>query len=133
METNQTKNPNGKMLWTGRIISGLCVLFLLVDSIMKIVRATPSVEGSVGLGFSDGLVQPLGFVILAFTILYSYPRTAVFGAILLTAHLGGAVAIFILKFQSSLGFLFPMIFCVLLWAGLFLRDIELRTIVPVRK
>ncbi|HEY5826192.1 MAG TPA: DoxX family protein [Cyclobacteriaceae bacterium] len=133
METNQTKKPNGKMLWTGRIISGLCILFLLVDSIMKIVRATPSVEGSVGLGFSDGLVQPLGFIILAFTILYSYPRTAVFGAILLTAHLGGAVAIFILKFQGSPGFLFPMIFCVLLWAGLFLRDMELRAIVPVRK
>ncbi|HEY5746473.1 MAG TPA: DoxX family protein [Chryseolinea sp.] len=121
------------MLWTGRIISGICIIFLLIDSIMKVVRAAPSVEGTASLGFSDGLVQPLGVVVLVFTILYTVPRTAVFGGLLLTAHLGGATAIFINKYHGHLSFLFPLIFCVLLWAGLFLQDSRLRAIVPFRK
>ena len=127
------QSPNRAMLWTGRIISGLCIIFLLIDSIMKVVRATPSVEGTASLGFSDGLVQPLGVVVLIFTILYTVPRTAVFGALLLTAHLGGATAIFINKYPGQWSFLFPLTFCVLLWAGLFLQDSRLRAIVPLRK
>lgn len=136
MATTQTydavKSPSKAMLWTGRIISGICILFLLVDAIMKIARATPSVEGTVSLGFSDALVQPLGLLILLFTILYSLPRSAVFGALLLTAHLGGATAIMILAANGGLSFLFPVIFCVLLWAGLFCRDERVRRILPIR-
>jgi hypothetical protein len=120
-------------LWAGRIISGLCVLFLVVDATMKIFRATPSVEGTISLDFSDSLVQPLGVVILIFTILYGIPRTSIFGAILLTAHFGGAVAVFIQKFWGHASFLFPMIFCIMLWIGLFLRDASLRSIVPIKK
>jgi len=137
METIQTtksvKTSASKTVWTGRIISGLCILFLLVDSLMKVFRATASVEGTNHLGFSDSLVQPLGFVIFAFTVLYSIPRTAVFGAVMLTAHLGGAVAIFVQQFHGSVAFLFPLTFCVLVWAGLFLRDDKLRAIIPLRK
>jgi hypothetical protein len=129
----QSKPKNKFTLWTGRILSGLCILFLLVDSIMKIVRASPSVEGTVGLGFSDGLTRPLGIIILIFTILYIIPRTSVFGAMLLTAHLGGAAAIFIQKFQGHPGFLFPVVFCVVLWVGLYLRNEQLRAVVPMQK
>jgi hypothetical protein len=134
IQTNQSVNlSTTKTVWTGRIISGLCTVFLLVDSLMKVFRASASVEGTASLGFSNSLVQPLGLIILAFTILYGIPRTAVFGAVMLTAHLGGAVAIFVQQFHGSLAFLFPLSFCVLLWAGLFLRDETLRTIVPLRK
>jgi len=137
MKTNQPDQPaktlTSKTHWAGRIISGLCILFLLVDGIMKVVRATASVEGTASLGFSDSLVQPMGLIILTFTILYSMPRTAVFGAVMLTAHLGGAVAIFIQQFHGSFSFLFPLIFCVLLWAGLLLREEKLRAIIPIRK
>lgn len=137
METipaNQSTKKNSKvLLWTGRIISGLCILFLLFDAIMKVIGATSSVKGTISLGFSEGVVQPMGLIILAFTVLYCIPRTAVFGAVLLTAHLGGAVAIFIHQFYGHLFFLFPAIFCVLMWAGLFLRDEKLRSIIPLRK
>ena len=132
-KSNQEATSSKVKLWTGRVLRVVCILFLLFDSLTKVVRATASVEGTANLGFSDSLVQPLGFIILAFTILYCIPRTAVFGAVLLTAHLGGAVAIFIQQFHDSLGFLFPLIFCVVLWAGLFLQDERLRSIVPVRK
>lgn len=138
METIQpyqsSKTPSRKiMLWTGRIISILCILFLLVDSLMKVFLASVSVQGTVALGFPEGLTQPLGLVILLFTVLYAVPRTAVFGAILLTAHLGGATAIFILLYPAQLSFLFPAIFCVLVWAGLFLQYSRLRSLVPVER
>lgn len=127
------KSPSKAILWTGRVISGICVLFLLVDAVMKIARAQPSVEGTVTLGFSDALVQPLGLLILLFTILYSLPRSAFFGALFLTAHLGGATATMILAANGGLAFLFPVIFCVLLWTGLVFRDSSLRLILTERK
>ena len=133
MKTNKTnetgKIPAGKTVWFGRVISVLCILFLLMDSLMKIFRASASVEGTLSLGFSDSLTQPLGVIILAFTILYCIPRTAVFGAIMLTAHLGGAVAIFVHQFYGSPTFLFPLVFCLLLWTGLLLRDKKIRAII----
>ena len=134
IQTNQSvKTSASKTVWAGRIISGLCILFLLVDSLMKVFRASASVEGTAHLGFSDGVVIPMGLIIFAFTVLYSIPRTAVFGAVMLTAHLGGAVAIFVQQFHVSVAFLFPLVFCVLVWAGLFLRDEKLRAIIPLRK
>lgn len=134
IQTSQSvKTSTSKLVWTGRIISGLCILFLLVDSLMKVFRASASVKGTASLGLPDSLVQPLGLITLAFTIIYCIPRTAVFGALMLTAHLGGAVAIFVQQFHGSLAFLFPLIFCILVWAGLFLRDETLRAIVPLRK
>src|SRR6188768_1468247 len=132
-KSNQEAMPSKVKLWTGRVLRVVCILFLLVDGLMKVVRATPSVEGTANLGFSDSLVQPLGFIILAFTILYCIPRTAIFGAIMLTAHLGGAVAIFIQKFYGHASFLFPLIFCVMLWIGLFLQNEKLRRMVPLEK
>ncbi len=125
---NTPPKHNRIALWTGWILSILCVLFLLVDAIMKIVRAQVSVDGTVGLGFSDAIVQPMGIWLLVFTILYSIPGTALPGALLLTAHLGGAVAIFVQRFHGSVAFLFPLAFCILVWLGLWLRDHKLRTV-----
>ena len=135
METNSKQESTTLKVkrWTGHILSGLCILFLLFDSITKVIKATPSVQGTIQLGLPESIVQPLGLIVLAFTILYAIPRTAIFGAILLTAHLGAAVGIFIQHFQGSLAFLFPLIFCVLLWAGLFLKDERLQSIVPLKR
>lgn len=130
--TQETKPRSKAVLWTGRVISILCILFLLVDGLMKVARATVSVKGTTSLGFADNLVQPIGFVVLICTVLYIIPRTAVFGALLLTAHLGGAAAIFIMKFNGHPIFFFPVVFCVLVWAGIFLRDEKLRAIVPLK-
>ena len=131
MATSQKKQINRSRLAV-QIIRGLCIAFLLIDALMKVVKASPSVEGTIKLGFPESLVQPLGFIVLLFTVLYSLPRTAVLGAIMLTAHLGGAVAITVQHFQGSFSFLFPLVFCVALWTGLFLRDEQLRAIIPFR-
>ena len=134
METIKLRQPaktqSNAALWTGRILSILCVLFLLVDALMKVANAAPSVEGSIQLGWPEQFVQGIGIVLLICTILYVIPRTAILGAILLTAYLGGAISIMV---RVSQPYYFPLIFGVLVWAGLFLRDEKLRTIIPFRK
>jgi hypothetical protein len=127
METIKIQQSQSKTaLWTGRVISWLCILFLLMDSIMKVIRESHAVDGTHELGFSDSIVQPLGILLLVFTIAYIIPRTAILGAIFLTAYLGGATSIMVHEKQS---FIFPIIFCMMVWGGLFLRDGRLRIIV----
>src|SRR5581483_5496673 len=100
--------------------SALIILFMLFDSIAKIVRFKPYVDGTVAAGFADSLVVTLGFVALIPTILYAIPRTSVLGAILLAAYFGGAVATHVRLGQSM--WPFPVVFGVLTWFALWLRD-----------
>src|SRR5437016_4100446 len=112
--------------WTGWIITGLVVLFLLVDAVMKVIKATPSMEGSTQLGWPAELVQSIGIILLLSTIIYCIPRTAIIGAILLTAYLGGAVSIML---RAGVPWYFPVIFGVLVWVGLGLRDVKTRALI----
>jgi len=120
----RTKSLSRSVRLTGRIISAIIILFLLVDSIMKVIRETHYVEGTRQAGFSTHLVQPIGLVLLIITILYIMPRTAIAGALLLTAYLGGAVAIMI---QQDKPFWFPVFFCILAWIGLYFQSPKLRS------
>lgn len=122
-----------KMLWAGRIVSALPVLLLLMDGVMKLVRPAVVVETTVRLGYSETVIVPLGFVLLACTVLYTIPRTSVLGAILLTGYLGGAVATHVRVGEGLFPIVFPIIFGVLIWGGLFLRDTRLRALIPLRK
>jgi DoxX-like family len=117
-------------LWTGRIISALIILFMLFDSGAKIVRFAPYVEGTVKAGYADNLVMPLGVVGLISTLLYAIPQTSVLGAILLAAYFGGATATHVRLGQP---FWFPIIFGILTWFALYLRETRLRELVPWRK
>src|SRR5215510_4687608 len=78
-------------LWAARIMSGLPALFLLVDAVGKLVKPAPVVEGTLQLGYPESVIIGLGISLLACTLLYIIPPTAVLGAILLTGYLGGAV------------------------------------------
>jgi hypothetical protein len=115
-------------LWAGRIISGLPVLFLLIDGAMKLVKPAPVVEATVGLGYPESVIVPIGVVFIVCTILYLIPKTSVLGAILLTGYLGGAVATHVRTGESLFSIIFPVIFGVLLWLGLYLRDSRLRAL-----
>jgi len=126
MET--VKTPNKKLLWTGRIISGICVLFLLMDAGMKIAKAALAMDGSVELGWPQDAVQGIGIVLLVCTILYAIPRTAIIGAILLTGFLGGAASIMFRAAVPGHPFMFPIVLGVLLWVGLGLQREKLRAV-----
>jgi hypothetical protein len=114
-------------LWTARILAALLVLFLLVDAGGKILRLAPYVEGTAKVGYPDGCLVPLGLVLLASTLLYVVPRTAVLGAVLLTGYLGGATATHVRLGQP---FVVPVVFGVFVWGCLYLRDARLRSLLP---
>lgn len=121
-----------KSLWAGRIVSVLAALFLLLDGVMKLVKPSFVVDATTDLGYSESVIIPIGAVLVACTILYLIPKTSVLGAILLTGYLGGAVATHVRVGGEVFPIVFPIIFGALLWLGLYLHDVRLRSLLPLR-
>ncbi len=131
MPTNHASISN-KQLWTGRILSGLPAPFLLVDGGMKLFKPAAVVKATLQLGYPESAIVGLGIVLLASTLLYLIPRTAILGAVLLTGYLGGAVATNVRVNGPFFNIIFPIFFGALLWGGLWLRDRRLRELLPLR-
>jgi len=121
------------ILWSGRAMSAIASLFLLVDGVMKLVKPAVVVETTVQLGYPESVITGLGIVLLACTGLYLIPRTSVLGAILLTGYLGGAVATHVRVGGALFEVIFPVIVGALLWGGLILRDPRLSVLLPVQR
>lgn len=130
MRANPHAAPITKMHWAGRVISALPVLMLLFSGVMKLARPAPVVEEFVRLGYPDRLALGIGILEIACTLVYVVPRTAVLGAVLLTAYLGGATATHVRIGDVFVG---PIVFGVLIWLGLFLRDARVRALIPLRR
>src|SRR5271156_6185221 len=120
-----------KTLWAGRILSVLALLFLLFDAAGHLIMPAPVVEAFNRLGYPLSLSPTVGIIALVCVLIYAIPRTAILGAILLTGYLGGAVATHLRVRDPLFDTIFPIIFGVLVWAGLFLRDSRLRALIPL--
>ncbi len=135
-ENNKQSNemPIARKPWASYIVSALPVLFLLMDSIGKLIKLESVVAATVDLGYSESVIIPLGVVLLISTILYIIPKTSILGAIILTGYLGGAVATHV-RIGNPLfsHILIPVFIGILLWLGLYLRNPRLRVLVPFRK
>jgi hypothetical protein len=123
-------------LWTGRVMSGLVVAFLIFDGVIKLMALPVVTETMDQLGYSANadLARGLGVLTLVCAGLYAVPRTSILGAILLTGLLGGAMATH-LRVGSPLftHLLFGLYLGLLAWGGLFLRDERLRALIPLRR
>ena len=124
---------SNKQLWTGRILSGLGAAFMLLDGGMKLFKPAPVVKATMQLGYSESVIVGLGIVLLASTLLYLIPRTALLGAVLLTGYLGGAVASNVRVGAPLFNIVFPVFFGAVLWGGLWFRDQRLRELLPLRR
>jgi uncharacterized membrane protein YphA (DoxX/SURF4 family) len=119
--------PSRRARITGRVLTGLAVAFLLFSASMKFLAPELVRASMVELGYPPQLATALGVLELACTLLYAWPRTARFGAVLLTGYLGGAVATHLRLQHPWLSHtLFPVWLGALAWAGLLLRDAPLR-------
>jgi hypothetical protein len=132
-ETAAVSRP---MLWTGRVLSGLVVVFLLFDGAVKLVPwpiVTETMD-KIGYGSSESLARTLGIITVACTVLYAIPPTSILGAILLTGYLGGAMASHV-RIGSPLftHTLFGLYLGLMVWGGLWLRDGSLRDLIPWRR
>jgi hypothetical protein len=121
----QTAPLSKKLVWIGRVLTGLIVAFLLLDGAMKLVPIAPVIEACNRLGYPADIARHLGVLLVACTLLHVIPRTQVLGALLLTAYLGGATATHV---RIGDPFWFPIVMGVILWAGLYLREPRLRAL-----
>jgi hypothetical protein len=120
-----------KTLWTGRILAALSALFLLFDAAGHLIVPAAVVEAFNRLGYPLGLSPALAIIELFCLAAYVIPRTAMLGAILLTGYLGGTVATHLRVRDPLFDTLFPIIFGVMVWAALYLRDPRLRALIPL--
>jgi hypothetical protein len=121
---------SSKMVWTGRILSGLIVAFLLFLAAFGFIKPEMSRQGFKEMGYPDSLATPVTIVFLGSTLLYAIPRTSVLGAILLTGYFGGAIATHLRLGQPT--FVVGLSIAILAWLGIYLRDARLRALLPLR-
>lgn len=129
-----TRTTSKGQLWTGRVMSGIAILFMLLDSIMKLFKPGFVVDSTVSLGFQEHHIYLIGILGLLSTILYALPRTAVLGAMLLTGYFGGVMATQV-RLDAPLfsTILFPIYLAVLVWGGLWLRNEQVRKFLLLQK
>lgn len=127
-----TEAPTQKswMTWTGRVLSGIVVLMLSFSAFMKLQAGPEVVEAFVNvMGYPAAALGIIGILELASALLYAIPKTSVFGAILLTGYLGGAIATHVRMADGQ--FYNALIVGIVVWAALFLRDARLRALLPL--
>jgi hypothetical protein len=118
------------MLWAGRILSALVVLFLLLDGTIKVMELDVATKPTAELGYPVSVVFGLGILTLVIAVLYAIPRTSVLGAILLTGLLGGAITTH-LRVGNPIftHMLFGLYLGLAAWGGLVLRNDRLRALI----
>ncbi|MFL5616383.1 MAG: DoxX family protein [Gemmatimonadaceae bacterium] len=121
-----TSRPVASVSWTGRILTGVVIAFMVFDAILHILKPAPVVDAFTQLGYPLRLAVGLGVIELICTLLYAIPRTSFAGALLLTGYLGGAIATQLRIDAGWFPTLFPIIIGALLWGGLALRDSRVR-------
>ncbi|QKD01021.1 DoxX family protein [Mesorhizobium loti] len=133
MTISETAPVSSGALWTGRVLSGVIILFMIFDGAIKLPPLDIVTQTMVQLGWpaDPNVARMLGIIGLVSTALYAWPRTSVLGAILLTAYMGGAIATKV-RLDSPLfsHTLFGVYLGIILWAGLYLRDPRLRALIP---
>jgi len=121
-------------IWTGRGLTGLAAAFFVMDGTMKLFQPQFVIDATREIGWpTDSMtLAVLGVLLLACTILYLIPRTAVLGAILLTGYLGGAVASHArLGDPLSTHVLFGVYMGIFVWGGLWMRHPRIRALIPI--
>jgi DoxX-like protein len=119
-------------VWIGRVISAVCEIFLLFDAVIHVLVLPAVRQAFDQLGYPQRYARGIGIIELVCLVLYVIPQTAVLGAVLLTAYLGGAAATQLRAGADPFTLLFPVGLGVLVWVGLYLRDARLRGLVSLQ-
>ena len=121
-----------KTVWTGRVLSWLSGVFILTSGLnVLFVRSEDLRKGFESFGYPEAAMPIIGVAAFLSSALYLIPRTAVLGAILMTAYLGGAVATHV-RILDPTGFVAPVV-GIIVWLGLYLQDERLRALLPLRR
>lgn len=115
----------------GWVLSAIPIGMMLFSAAMKLNPSPQAIEfTNTHLGYPSTAFLTLAILEITCVVVYAIPQTAVLGAILMTAYLGGAVAS---HFRVGDMPIPQVLLGVLAWAGLYLRDERLRALLPLRK
>ncbi len=120
---------SGKIVWVGRVISGLVSLVFAMSAFMKLKGGPELTQGMAHLGLPESLVVPLAILEISCVVVYLIPPTSVLGAILLTGYMGGAICTHL---RVGDPFVVQVAIGVFVWLGLYLRENRLRALIPLR-
>ena len=118
---------------TGTVLTTVTTLFLLFDAVGKVMLPPQVTAAFARLGVPIGTSMTIAVMLTVCVLFYAIPRTAVFGAVLLTGFLGGAVAIQLRAGSPPFETVFPIIFATVVWAGIYLRECRLTQVFPIRR
>jgi DoxX-like family len=127
-----TGNPSSAFLWSGRVLTALVTLVMIADAAVDIFYPRLLQVEIMATGFPAGQLYWVGTIILVCAALYAVPRTCVFGAILMTGFLGGAICTHFRVGEIATA---PQLVSLLLgasaWGALYLRDRRVRNLLPL--
>jgi len=118
-----------KVVWAGRIVSGLVSLAFVMSAMMKLKGGAGPAQMFAHLGLGESLILPIAILELASAVIYLIPRTSVLGAILLAGFMGGAILAHLRVGEPPV---VQAVFGILAWLGIYLRDARLRALLPIR-
>ena len=126
--------PSTAKVWTGRIMGGIVILFMVMDSMFKFIVNEDVVKATTDLGYQAHHLPIMGTLGLLATLLYLIPRTEIIGALLLTGYWGGAIATHV-RMDNPLftHILFPVYLGILAWGALWMKNERLRNIILNRE
>ena len=128
-----TEPSSSATVWVGWVVSGFVILFLVFDGGTKVLKVAPVLEACARVGLNASVAVTIGAILLVCTALYAIPQTAVIGALLLTAFLGGAVATHVRAGSGAFEIIFAIGSCSLAWLGLVLREPRLFWMIVLRQ
>jgi hypothetical protein len=118
--------------WAGRVLSLWPVFVVVLSATWKLTRNQWYVAEFARIGWPESALPLLAFLQLGCLVLYIIPRTAILGAVLLTGYLGGAIAAYT-RMGEPYPVLVPLSTSVIAWAGIYLRDERLWSLLPIRR
>ena len=121
---------SGKIVWVGRVISGLAALLFLFSAAMKLKGGPELAEGMAHLGLPESMVMPLAILEISCVAIYLIPATSVLGAILLAGYVGGAICT---HWRAGDPFVVQIVLGLFVWLGLYLREPRLKDLIPLRR
>jgi len=124
------EGASGKIVWTGRVITGVVSLLFFFSAAMKFVGGAEVKEGMAHLGLPESMTIPLGILEAACTVVYLIPATSVLGAILLAGYMGGAICT---HWRVGDPFVGQIAIALVIWLAIYLREPRLKALIPLRK
>jgi len=120
---------SGKVVWVGRVISGLASLTFLFSAFLKVKDGPEVLQGFAHLGLPESMIVPLAILELSCVAIYLIPATSVLGAVLLAGYVGGAICT---SWRVGDPFFVQIVLGLLVWLGIYLREPRLKDLIPLR-